>query len=157
MSRSLVKKWLEILGLQGSEPENETTDLCALVLCALRVLVPHVLCALRTLVSHVLSCLTWFLCLVTCVVHANITFSVLIFQCFTRLFLVYLQVVAFFVKFTTVKIKIICSQHFEATVSINKQYDVFELYLRKYIYFFSIITLYTKNVNKLKIQSTVPQ
>ena len=63
---------------------------------------------LYTLMSHVLSCLTCHLSLVPCVLHAKITFPAFVFPCFTWIFLIYLQLVSFFVKFTTIKIKIIC-------------------------------------------------
>ena len=108
----------------------------------LMCLVLFVLLCLSCNVLYVLSCLTclvlfMYLCctyslvlraLVHCVLHPNITFSALAFPCFKWLFLFYFQLMTFFEKFTTVKIRIICRHHFEVTVSINQQYDVFGLH-----------------------------
>ena len=100
------------------------------VLCAH---MPYVLRSLGTLVSHVLSYLTCPFYFVPCVLHASITFAALVFSCFTWLFLIYFQLVSFFGKFNTIKIKAICRQHFEVTVKISLQ-NAFELYLEKLLW-----------------------
>ena len=78
---------------------------------ALRAFLPQVLRAPRAVVAQMLSfsCLTWPFCFVSCVLHASITFSALVFPCFTWLFLIYFELVWAFSEFTTAKIKIICS------------------------------------------------
>lgn len=109
-------------------------SLCALVsylLRALHALEPHMHLALFLLVplfprslpglvSHVSrasctlcsthSCLAWPLCLVPCALHmsSSLAFSGLVFPCFTYLFLIYSNLLAFSGNFITVKLRIIC-------------------------------------------------
>ena len=70
------------------------TCLVIYVLLCLTCLLPHVPCALIALLPHLLSCLTCPSCL--CPLCTNITFSTLVFPCFTWLFLIYFTLVSFF-------------------------------------------------------------
>ena len=96
--------------------------------CVLCALVLHVLCALRTIMPHILSC-RLHAARASCLVSVmQISPFLLLFSHASRDFSLFISNSwIFFGKDAAVKIKIIYREHFEVTLSISQQNDVFEL------------------------------